>query len=41
MIVAQKAKEVRYLLSDGLGSIRQAVDETGAVVAYYEFDKEQ
>ncbi|RME58969.1 RHS repeat-associated core domain-containing protein [Candidatus Parcubacteria bacterium] len=30
--------EVRYLLSDGLGSIRQAVDETGAVVAYQEFD---
>lgn len=30
--------EVRYLLSDGLGSVRQAVDETGAVVAYNEFD---
>jgi hypothetical protein len=29
---------VRYLLSDGLGSIRQAVDENGAVVAYHEFD---
>jgi RHS repeat-associated protein len=29
---------VRYLLSDGLGSVRQAVDETGAVVASYEFD---
>jgi hypothetical protein len=35
VIVAEKAGEVRYLLSDGLGSIRQAVDETGAVVAYY------
>ncbi|MBI1880819.1 MAG: RHS repeat-associated core domain-containing protein [Chloroflexi bacterium] len=30
--------EIRYLLSDGLGSVRQAVDETGAVVAYNEFD---
>jgi len=30
--------EVRYLLGDGLGSIRQAVDETGEVVASYEFD---
>ncbi len=30
--------ETRYLLSDGLGSVRQAVDETGAVVAYHEFD---
>lgn len=30
--------EVRYLLSDGLGSVRQAVDETAQVVAYYEFD---
>ncbi len=30
--------ETRYLLSDGLGSIRQAVDESGAVVAYNEFD---
>ena len=30
--------EVRYLLSDGLGSIRQAVDETAGLVAYYEFD---
>jgi hypothetical protein len=38
VIVTEKAGEVRYLLSDGLGSIRQAVDETGAVVAYSEFD---
>ncbi len=30
--------EVRYLLSDGLGSVRQAVDEAGAVVAYQAFD---
>ena len=30
--------EVRYLLSDGLGSVRQAMDENGAVVAYNEFD---
>ncbi len=30
--------DVRYLLSDGLGSVRQAVDETGAVVAYQAFD---
>ena len=27
--------ETRYLLSDGLGSIRQAVDETGKVVEDY------
>ncbi|MCP4373376.1 MAG: RHS repeat-associated core domain-containing protein, partial [Deltaproteobacteria bacterium] len=27
-----------YLLSDGLGSVRQTVDETGSVVAYNEFD---
>jgi hypothetical protein len=32
------ANEVRYLLSDGLGSIRQAVDDTSAVIAYHEFD---
>ncbi|MFC1976540.1 RHS repeat domain-containing protein, partial [Chloroflexota bacterium] len=30
--------EVRYLLSDGLGSVRQAVDESAVVVASYEFD---
>ena len=29
---------MRYLLSDGLGSVRQAVDESGALVAYHEFD---
>jgi RHS repeat-associated protein len=32
------AGERRYLLSDGLGSIRQATDESGNVVAYHEFD---
>jgi len=30
--------DVRYLLSDGLGSVRQAVDESTTVVASYEFD---
>ena len=30
--------DVRYLVSDGLGSVRQAVDESGALVAYHEFD---
>jgi hypothetical protein len=30
--------EVRYLLSDGLGAVRQAVDDSGAVTAYNEFD---
>jgi hypothetical protein len=30
VIVAERAEgEVRYLLSDGLGSVRQAVDDTG------------
>lgn len=38
VIVTEKAGEVRYLLSDGLGSIRQVVDETAEVVAYQEFD---
>jgi RHS repeat-associated protein len=39
VIVAENASgETRYLLSDGLGSVRQAVDETAAVVASYEFD---
>ena len=40
VIVAENTAngERRYLLSDGLGSIRQAVDETGAVVAYNEYD---
>jgi hypothetical protein len=39
VIVAEsEAGEVRYLLSDGLGSVRQAVDETGAVVVYNEYD---
>ncbi|MCP4360703.1 MAG: RHS repeat-associated core domain-containing protein, partial [Chloroflexi bacterium] len=39
VIVAKSSTgETRYLLSDGLGSVRQAVDDTAAVVAYYEFD---
>jgi RHS repeat-associated protein len=39
VIVAESAAgETRYLLSDGLGSVRQAIDETGAVVNYNEFD---
>ena len=29
---------MRYLLGDGLGSVRQAVDEIGAVAAYHEYD---
>jgi YD repeat-containing protein len=38
VIVAESSTgETRYLLSDGLGSIRQAVDENGEVVAYSEF----
>jgi RHS repeat-associated protein len=39
MIVAESAEgEVRYLLGDGLGSVRQAVDDTGQVVVYNEYD---
>ena len=39
VIVTENAiGERRYLLSDGLGSVRQAVDETGAVVTYSEYD---
>lgn len=39
VIVAESAAgERRYLLSDGLGSVRQATDESGQVVAYHEFD---
>ena len=39
VIVAESnTGETRYLLSDGLGSIRHAVDEGGLVVAYSEFD---
>jgi hypothetical protein len=38
VIVAESAGgEVRYLLSDGLGSVRQAVDATGQVVVYFVF----
>ncbi len=38
MIITEKAGETRYLLSDGLGSVRQATDDTGSVVVYNEFD---
>ena len=39
VIMAESStSEIRYLLSDGLGSVRQAVDETGVVVASNEFD---
>jgi hypothetical protein len=37
-VAESRAGERRYLLSDGLRSIRQAVDEYGQVVAYHEFD---
>jgi hypothetical protein len=30
--------DVRYLLGDGLSSVRQATDDAGAVVTYNEFD---
>ena len=39
MIVAESSTgETRYLLSDGLGSIRQAVDDTAQFVRYNEYD---
>jgi RHS repeat-associated protein len=38
MMAENVVDETRYLLSDGLGSIRQVVDESGAVVDYNEFD---
>ncbi len=38
VIVTEKAGETRYLLSDGLGSVRQAMDDNGSVVVYNEFD---
>jgi YD repeat-containing protein len=39
VIMAENAEgEVRYLLSDGLGSVRQGVDDTGTVVAYNEYN---
>ncbi|NIV37889.1 MAG: hypothetical protein GWN58_53290, partial [Anaerolineae bacterium] len=38
IVVENGAGERRYSLPDGLGSVRQAVDENGAVVAYHEFD---
>jgi len=30
--------EIRYLLADGLGSVRQAVDENGTVITYNEYN---
>ena len=39
LIVAENAAgELRYLMPDGLGSIRQAVDSQGEVAVYHEFD---
>ncbi len=38
IMTESSAGETRYLLSDGLGSVRQVLDESGAVVAYNEFD---
>jgi RHS repeat-associated protein len=39
LIVAENATgDVRYLMPDGLGSIRQAVDSQGQVAVYHEFD---
>jgi YD repeat-containing protein len=37
-IMTVRAGEVRYLLSDGLGSVRQVTDENAEVLSYYEFD---
>ena len=34
----KRAGGLRYLLPDGLGSVRQALDEDGQPVSYYEFD---
>ncbi len=39
VIMAESAAgETQYLLSDGLGSIRQTVNETATVTTYFEFD---
>jgi RHS repeat-associated protein len=38
VIMTQRAGEVKYLLPDGLGSVRQVVGESAEVVAYYEYD---
>jgi RHS repeat-associated protein len=38
IVAKNNTGETRYLLSDGLGSIRQAVDDNGTVVTYNEFD---
>ena len=38
IMTESSAGEVRYLLSDGLGSVRHAVDENAEIVVYHEFD---
>ena len=39
IIVAESnSGDTRFLLSDGLGSVRHAADDSGAVVSYHEFD---
>ena len=38
IITESAAGEVRYLLSDGLGSVRQVFDEGALLVSYQEFD---
>jgi len=37
-VAESAAGELRYLMPDGLGSIRQAVDSQGEVAVYHEFD---
>ncbi|MBE7475094.1 MAG: hypothetical protein HS114_38700, partial [Anaerolineales bacterium] len=38
VIMTEKAGLRRYLLPDGLGSIRQAVDASGVIIGYNEYD---
>jgi YD repeat-containing protein len=38
MMTESATGTVRYLLSDGLGSVRQAADEGATVISYKEFD---
>ena len=38
IVADNESGELRYLLPDGLGSVRQALDEGGQPVSYYEFD---
>ncbi len=38
IVTESSTGETRYLLADGLGSIRQVTDENGEIVAYNEFD---